>query len=305
MDERVVDFGEMKQADHATHLFTFENRGTEPLTILDVEASCGCTAVAPVDSLILPGASSGIDVTFSSRDFEGDLVKVVVLRTNDPAEPRIDLTLRASIIPFIRQDKEWIDFGETEVGIARSEGALISADLGTKFAIPQIVGGEDVVEWKVIPASVPDEIGYRVEATLRPDAPLGNFSERIEMNVQHPNRQKHRIGLRGAIYSHFIVADETIKFKTVAVGKTVRRSTTIKAASTADYEITDVVLHADYLKPELKQTADGYELEITLMSDRLSFDGTRHPFLDYVRLITTDPRQPEIILEIKGVLRRR
>ena len=31
MDERVVDFGEMKQADYATHVFSFENRGTETI----------------------------------------------------------------------------------------------------------------------------------------------------------------------------------------------------------------------------------------------------------------------------------
>ena len=303
--DRIIDFGQMKQADHATHTFKFENRGTQPLAILKIETSCGCTAAAPADSLILPGASSGIEVTFSSRDFEGEHSKTVIVRTNDPAEPRIDLTLLADIIPFIRQDREWIDFGRTEVGTARTEAALITADLGSEFAIPAIHGGESVVEWKIIPASVPDEIGYRIEASLRPDAPLGNFTERIEIDVHHPSRQKARIGLRGTVFSHFILESSKLKFKTIAYGKTVRRSLKIEAGSSADYEITEVILHSQYLTPTLKRTESGYELEVTLATEKLKYEGTRHPFTDYVRLITNDPRQPEIVIPISGVLRKR
>lgn len=303
-DERKVDFGDMPQAAERNHRFTFRNDGTQPLKIQKVEASCGCTAAAPKDSVIAPGESSAIEVTFGSKDFAGEILKIVAVYSNDPAEPRIDLGIQANIIPFIQLESEWIDFGLVRRGTTPSAGALVSADEGTNFEITKVEGGESLVDWSVVPASAPGRIAYRLEARLKPEAPYGTFTDRIVMNVRHPNRQLQRIGLKGQVYSYFVYDKAAIEFLTIKEGKTVRRSLEITHDGSEPYEITDVVLDVPYLDPELKKTDKGYSLEVTLRAGDVKFEGVRQPFNEFARLITTDPNQKEIVIAITGVVRR-
>lgn len=303
-DDREVHFGDVKQASQAHHRFHFTNDGTEPLVIHKVEASCGCTAAAPTDSLILPGQSAGIEITFSTRDFEGEVSKIVAVYTNDPGEPRIDLVLHANVIPLIFVESDWVDFGQVPRGSRHTAGILISAEPGTDFAIKRVKGGEDLVDWKIVPASTPDKIGYRVEAVLHPDVPLGPFQVgNIEIFVNHPNRQRVLVGLRGNVYSYFRYDAKAVEFSTIKMGKTIQRSFEIKSDGKKKYQITDVLLDAPYLSGKVIPTDAGYELQLTLNTEAAQFTGARFPFQETARLLTTDPNQREIAIEIKGVIR--
>jgi len=302
--EREVDFGDVKQASHVQHRFEFTNGGTEPLVIKKVEVSCGCTAAAPTDSLILPGESAGIEITFSTRDFEGDVSKVVAVFTNDPGEPRIDLLLRANVIPLIVVEHDWVDFGQVPRGTRHTAGVLISAEEGTDFKIERVKGGENFVDWKIIPASTPGRIGYRVEAVLHPDVPLGPFQVgNIEVFVKHPNKSRVLVGLRGNVYSYFRYDARAVEFSTIKKGKTIQRSLEIKSDGKKKYAITDVILDAPYLSGKVVPTDAGYELQLTLSTDAAQYTGNRFPFRETARLITTDPNQKEIEIEVKGVIR--
>jgi hypothetical protein len=301
--EREVNFGDVKQATQASYRFEFSNDGTAPLKIEKVEASCGCTAAAPSDSLILPGHSSGIEITFSTRDFEGDVSKVVAVYTNDPGEPRIDLVLRANVIPLIYVEKDWVDFGQVPRGTNQATGILVSAEEGTDFKIERIKGGEAFVDWKIIPAAASDRIGYRVEAVLRSDVPLGPFADHVDIFVDHPNKQLVKVGLRGNVYSYFRYDAKAVEFSTIKLGKTIKRTLEIKSAGDKPYQITDVVLDVPYLSGEIARTDDGYELQLTLRTEDAQFTGGRFPFQETARLLTTDPNQKEILIEIKGLIR--
>src|SRR5690606_6747950 len=52
--------------------------------ILDVRASCGCTAVKPEKSSLAPGESALLHVVFNSKGKHGKQTKIVYVKTNDP-----------------------------------------------------------------------------------------------------------------------------------------------------------------------------------------------------------------------------
>jgi hypothetical protein len=254
--------------------------------------------------VIAPGESSYIEVSFGSKDFEGEVLKVVAVFTNDPGEPRVDLGIRANVIPFIQVDSEWIDFGLVRRGTTPTAGILVSADEGTGFRIDKVNGGETWVDWSVVPASTPGRIAYRLEARVKPDAPFGIFTDRIILDVQHPNRQVRRLGLKGQIYSYFVPEKSEVEFLTIKEGKTVRRSLEIRRDGAEPFEIRDVVLDAPYLDGEIARTEKGYRLEVTLRSGDAKFEGPRYPFRNFARLATTVPNQAEIVIPVTGVVRR-
>ena len=86
-DEKSHDFGTIKEADGpVSYSFKFENTGDEPLVIINVNASCGCTRPDYPKEPIRPGKKGEIKVTYNPAGRPGqDPVKAQQLpRIYDP-----------------------------------------------------------------------------------------------------------------------------------------------------------------------------------------------------------------------------
>ena len=75
-------FGTVIEGQIATHEFTFQNTGTEPLVLKNVQASCGCTTPSWPREPIAPGASSKIVVKYDSNGRPGSFNKSVFIFSN-------------------------------------------------------------------------------------------------------------------------------------------------------------------------------------------------------------------------------
>ncbi len=297
LDARNWDFGELPQHSTASHSFTFRNDGTAPLRIHQVEVDCGCAAVGSIDSLLAPGQSSGIEVTFSSRTYEGPQRRIVRLHTNDPAEPLIDLLITGNVIPFITVENRTLDFGTVSTGRTPNLSTVLTAGKGSEFGITGVEGGEEHVEISVESMRVQEGSAYRVMATLRPDAPLGTFNERILIKLEDARIAQERIFVRGNIYSHFILSQGRINFASVKAGRQITRRFRIDTADDSGYRITEVSATAPFLKPSVSRDGNGYELTVSLLAPN-------HPFRfqEDIVLRTTDPDEPEIRIMARGIV---
>lgn len=99
------DFGTVIYGDVVKHTFTIGNIGSEPLEILRLSTSCGCTKaqVAEQDKIIAPGNSVSMLVSFDPAVHEsdedlGDVTRVVYIKTNDPDDPETEVTISALVI---------------------------------------------------------------------------------------------------------------------------------------------------------------------------------------------------------------
>ncbi len=97
-EPKTFDFGEMKQGDKKEHTFSVTNEGKSDLIIRRVRSSCGCTAVAPSKSVISPGETAPIKVTFDSRGKRGRQSKSITVITNDPKTPTTTLRISSNVV---------------------------------------------------------------------------------------------------------------------------------------------------------------------------------------------------------------
>ena len=95
--EKAFDFGDMTQGEKKEHTFSLTNNGKSDLIIRNVRSSCGCTAVAPSKSVIAPGETAPIKVTFDSRGKRGRQSKSITVITNDPKNPTTTLRISSNI----------------------------------------------------------------------------------------------------------------------------------------------------------------------------------------------------------------
>ncbi len=91
------DFGTIREIDgRVSHTFTGENRGTTPLVILDVIASCGCTVPQFSRRPILAGAKTSITVTFDPTNRSGIFNKELTVYSSE-RKKMATLTIRGRI----------------------------------------------------------------------------------------------------------------------------------------------------------------------------------------------------------------
>jgi hypothetical protein len=295
LDERRWDLGVLPQEAEATHTIRISNAGTAPLRILQVQPDCGCTAAVPHDSTLAPGESSSIEIKYSSEHYEGFQQKIITLKTNDPAEPRIDLVFTVEVKPYIAVDRRQLDFGTVQ----RSGLAVLTSRFSTeiegtfKVGIPN--GGEKWVNWKVTPASAEKGTAYVVEARLRSDAPFGFFNERIEVPVTHPKKIPYeRIFVKGCVYSYFQMDEPRIDFPTMKSGQSGSRVFKLHADGSKPFRITGATTDASYLSPTLEERGNEVILKVKLA-------GVKGPKRaePVIILTTTDPAQPEIRVPVR------
>ena len=92
------DFGKVEQGIQLEYSFKFINEGAVPLFIKKVQPSCGCTgAVTDGESEYSEGESGEIKITFNTQGRTGRQEKHIVVFTNDPDMPQINLKISCDI----------------------------------------------------------------------------------------------------------------------------------------------------------------------------------------------------------------
>ena len=89
-------FGQIKQGNPVTAMFTFTNSGQTPLIISNARGSCGCTGVEFPKEPLYPGKSGSIKATFDAGAL-GAFNKTVTVESN-ASEPITVLYLSGEVV---------------------------------------------------------------------------------------------------------------------------------------------------------------------------------------------------------------
>ena len=97
-EETSFDFGDIHQGDKVEHIFAFENTGTAPLIITNVQTTCGCTAPEWPKEPVMPGEAAEIKVIFNSTGKFGRQNKVISIISNSVA-PVNQVKITTNVLP--------------------------------------------------------------------------------------------------------------------------------------------------------------------------------------------------------------
>ncbi len=83
----IHDFGEIIEGQTVEHVFIIKNTGNALLEIISVTPDCNCVTVRFSANRIEAGKQGEIIVKFNSHGQNGSFTKLIIIETNDPAEP--------------------------------------------------------------------------------------------------------------------------------------------------------------------------------------------------------------------------
>jgi len=175
-DELTYDFGEKNNTEFVEHDYPIRNEGTLSLEILNVRASCGCTAVKPSQDVIPPGGEATIRARLDLRGRHGFQRKSITVKSNDPNTPRLVMTLTGTAIQPLRAQPSSLFLGRVGTEAARTRTFDIISGREA-IQIQDVRTDNPGILVKALPdQSSADGKSHRFEMTLDSSLPVGNIN---------------------------------------------------------------------------------------------------------------------------------
>ncbi|TFG92687.1 MAG: DUF1573 domain-containing protein [Candidatus Atribacteria bacterium] len=87
VSEEKWDFGKVTQGEKPSHIFMVKNGGERDLIIDSLKGSCACIEASISATLIKPGESAELKVSYDTTDYVGKDEKHLHIYSNDPQVP--------------------------------------------------------------------------------------------------------------------------------------------------------------------------------------------------------------------------
>ena len=109
-EQTTHDFGAVAPGSFNPCKFKFANKGAGVLKISDVTKTCGCTVFTLDKKEYAPGEQGVIDAGYNADKGSGVRTRHLYVLSNDPVNPRIELTIKATIVQKIAYEPEKLEY---------------------------------------------------------------------------------------------------------------------------------------------------------------------------------------------------
>src|SRR6201982_71864 len=114
--------------------FKYQNVGKAPIHFKSVHASCGCTAAQSQKDQVAPGEKGEITATFNIGDRTGSQVKTVTVETDEAANQKTVLTLKAEIPQQLEVTPNFVFWKQGD----KADTKTINVKVGKDFTVKHI-----------------------------------------------------------------------------------------------------------------------------------------------------------------------
>ena len=302
------DFGVVRQGERLAHTFVIHNEGAAPLTISRIDLSLPGTKTR-FRKTVPPSESAQIVMEWDTSTVQGEFEAQAVVHLNDPLQPNVSLTLKAVVKSAI----EFVPFPEMFFSAYHGETPERSVRVINNEARPLDVTGVETPSghFDVHVETVRSGFEYDVRVAVRPDVALGRYpSEPIYLHTGDPARPRLQLLANLLIKPDFYAAPEEANFGTVGadalaaqpqfVDWTTQTLTLTNRQGPVEIErIESDVAALQVTRTPSSGASQRIRLDLSLAPDRLE----RGTFFGHLRVFTTDPTTPVLIIPVRGEVR--
>jgi hypothetical protein len=220
------DFGVVPHGAQLTYRFPMKNIYAVPLEITNVRKSCGCVTATPSTKLLKPQETGYIDILMDGTRFTGPKAVNVFVTVGPEYISTAVLLLAANSRTDVVLNPGEFNFGTVPRGAGATQAIDIQYTGNHDWRILEVVNGPDSpVEVKLSETfrqaprlRKPGKVGYRLEATLKPNVPDGPFRYQVGLKTNDQS-QVLSVTSEGTVQAALIAAPDTINGVTLKVGQ--------------------------------------------------------------------------------------
>jgi hypothetical protein len=178
------DFGMVPRGVKVKHDFRLVNRLSEPITIVNLRASCGCTSGKALASTVAPGQTTVIEAEMDTRNFVGPKATVlfVTLITAGGREAEARLAVSSHILSDTVLNPGAIDFGTVKRGQTPTQVLTIDRINSPNWRFTRMVSASRALNGQLVETARKDgSVSYALSVSLKSDAPTGAFRDELRL----------------------------------------------------------------------------------------------------------------------------
>lgn len=300
--ETTHDVGKVRQGDVVVHEFPVKNEGTAPLLLDRVDFGIpGLTARFPAE--IAPGAAGKIRVELNTKIYSGEMDWEGEVRSNDPVQPKVTLTLSGVVAPVIEvvpmpaaYIRAYADETKTETlrVVNHDERPLKITRVephGSHFQ----AGVEEVEPGRE----------FHLKITVPAGAPFGKYEEALALHTDHPTFDVIPVGVNILVQRDLQARPEAVDFKVIDLSilegdpsliDNLFENVTL-AKREGEFAITGIRTNVPFLRVSADPPAgrsSSFRLEVQVVRDKLAVG----PIWGEVVVTTDDEKFPEIVIPV-------
>ncbi len=345
-EEIVHGFEATATGDEIRHDFRIHNAGTKPLEITRIEKTCGCAAAMVTrkgqlaNDLVddarkegqentddgkmkaqkggggtIPAGESGwISTYVDTRAKQGFMAFRIRIRSNDPEEPDLALTLQGEIVRIIEHDPATVWLRDVASPKGASDWMWVRHYRGEAIEITDLVTSSKLVEATVDPDAprtrpspiegqpdkhYPVERGWRaIRIRVLPGAPIGQLSAAVRAKV---NGKPVEGNVAAMVKGNLRVEPAYFSFGQIAKGTAKTTKVTLDSSLGEALELREVTVDRDFMKAEARPLGDGkFQVLLHLEAGWQAYD-----LQGAVTLHTNDPLEPKKRVIVYGFPKRK
>ncbi|MCI0682771.1 MAG: DUF1573 domain-containing protein [Gemmataceae bacterium] len=218
------DFGTVARGARLKHTFTMTNIYKVPLQITHVGVECGCVSAAPTTKLLQPSETAQFHVNMDAARFSG----AKTVRIHITVGPEFVSTATLAVSAFARQDVVFnpgeIDFGSVAKGQSPTRFIDVEHAGNAHWRVSEIVKNAAApfdLKVEQLPQKVSSyvTVGYRIFATVKPNAAPGAFKQEILLKTNDPQASVITFHIGGSIRTSLNVAPNPVNFGSLKAGE--------------------------------------------------------------------------------------
>ncbi len=210
------DFGVSYPNQILEHSFVLWNRGDQPLEIIKVSTTCGCTAAVLSSTTVLPSATSIVSVTLVTGA-PRKKKESATLSTNDPATPRVVVGVETDVRNlWVFTPKNSFMFTEMSYETEQTMEIMMKNVDNDPFKVQAISVKEPELSVK---AGVPTADGVPIVLTIKSGHEKKILNDQVMILTDHKKQPQTQIPVFGRIVGYVRFNRQRVFFGTMTTGE--------------------------------------------------------------------------------------
>ena len=258
-DKLAYDFGEVGVNTKRTNDIPFTNTGEALLKIADVETCCG-VEVTLNKMEFTPGETGIMKMTWTAKPNPSTMVWRITVHSNDSANPKVDLAMKARLVNRIACEPERIRLFLNEENAACPRLTIRSLDK-RPFSITEFKSTADCVTAEYDPTLEATE--FVLEPKVDMEKLQQNLQGSLHLNLSHPEGSE--ISILFDVLSKYTVNPQLLIVFGAEPGKSMVRKIKILSNYDTACEVDSVSSTGETIKVKMlgqKVIPNGCELEM-------------------------------------------
>jgi len=217
VDAESFDFGAIEAETSVEHAFKLTNTGTAQLTVTAAGTTCQKCTIAELDRNTLePGETMDVVVRYQASIGQSKFRQTATLQTNDPLQPRIELTISGEVTSMLRLEPRELVFSKLSVHDTASLEAKLYNFVGDELKVVghkwSDAGSSELVVVEFVPLDqaaldiTQAKSGQKIVVTIKPGLPLGLHRQKLLIDVETPEPKQLELEIMATIASDFSLA---------------------------------------------------------------------------------------------------